>query len=357
MSATETLSNLLVRGEREGTLCLSEIEPVAESCEPDAKGAFFDRVAAHRIDLVDDCGRDDAPAPSYVPDEVAEATTDALRLFLREATRYPLLTAAQEVALAKRIERGDLDAKERMIHSNLRLVVSIAKRYQGHDLPLLDLIQEGVFGLIRAVEKFDWRRGFKFSTYATWWIRQAVQRGIARHARTIRLPIDVLGHERKLARAESQLSASLGRPPTDEELLDAASLRPAEMQRVRGAARIVTSLDARVGPEDGAELGALISAESFEPGADLDVLLGTAALKAAVATLPEPEQTVIQLRYGLECGEPKSRDEIARLLELPPQRIGRIETAALERLSLERELRALRNGARLVETEGDDDAS
>ncbi len=163
------------------------------------------------------------------------ATTDALQLFLNQISRYPLLTAAQEVELAKRIERGDSAAKDMMINSNLRLVVSIAKRYQGHELPLLDLIQEGIFGLIRAVEKFDWRRGYKFSTYATWWIRQAVQRGVANKGRTIRIPVHVTDRERRIARAEQQLQATLGRVPDDEELARAASLTVAQLREVRDA--------------------------------------------------------------------------------------------------------------------------
>jgi RNA polymerase primary sigma factor len=344
MSATDKLANLLLRGERAKILDLSEVEPIAEICEPAAEGAFFDRIAAHRIELVDDCGRDEAPTASYVLDDVAEATTDALQLFLREAGRYPLLTAAQEVALAKRIERGDQEARQLMIQSNLRLVVSIAKRYQGHDLPLLDLIQEGVLGLIRAAEKFDWRRGFKFSTYATWWIRQAVQRGLANHARTIRVPNDVLLHERKLARAQTQLSSSLGRAPTDVELAEAAQLTPAQLARVRGAARIVTSLDAPVGSENGGELGTLLPAELVEPGVEVEIRLGATALRDAVAALPERERAVIELRYGIAGAEPKPRDEVARRLGLSRERVRQIESAALDRLALERELQALRDG-------------
>src|SRR5581483_10693708 len=179
----------------------------------------------------------------YSNETVAAMTTDSLQLFLNEAGRYKLLTAAEEVALAKRIERGDQEAKNLMINSNLRLVVSIAKRYQGHGLSLLDLIQEGVIGLIRAVEKFDHRRGFKFSTYATWWIRQAVQRAVANKARTIRVPVDVFDRERKLARTERELAASLGREPTEEEVVAAAGLTEDELVRVREAARAVTSLD------------------------------------------------------------------------------------------------------------------
>ena len=160
-------------------------------------------------------------------------TTDSLQLFLNEAGRYPLLTAAEEVELAKLIEHGDKRAKDRMVNSNLRLVVSIAKKYQGHGLPLIDLIQEGIIGLIRAVEKFDWRRGFKFSTYATWWIRQAVQRGVANKSRTIRIPVHIVEREQKIARAERDLIATLERAPTDEELAEKAKLNVKHVREVR----------------------------------------------------------------------------------------------------------------------------
>src|SRR5581483_7681377 len=186
----------------------------------------------------------------YSNETVAAMTTDSLQLFLNEAGRYKLLTAAEEVELAKRIERGDQAAKDLMINSNLRLVVSIAKRYQGHGLSLLDLIQEGIIGLIRAVEKFDWRRGYKFSTYATWWIRQAVQRGVANKSRTIRIPVHIVEREQKLARAERELLLELERPPPDEELARRAKLPLKHVREVRGAARAVASLDKPVG-EDG----------------------------------------------------------------------------------------------------------
>ena len=182
-------------------------------------------------------------------DELA-ATTDSLQLFLNEAGRYPLLTADEEVELAKRVERGDKEAKDRMINSNLRLVVSIAKKYQGHGLSLLDLIQEGIIGLIRAVEKFDWRRGFKFSTYATWWIRQAVQRGVANKSRTIRIPVHIVEREQKIARAERELLAELERQPTDEELAKRTKLPVKQVREVRTAARTVASLDKPIGDDE-----------------------------------------------------------------------------------------------------------
>ena len=196
----EPVAALIVQGERDGCLNLSRLnEFVAEhELEDDDVRALYDPLDERGIEVSDDCGRE-TERSTYVNGDLAVATTDALQLFLNEAGRWPLLTAEEEVELAKRIERGDKEAKDRMINSNLRLVVSIAKRYQGHGLSLLDLIQEGIIGLIRAVEKFDWRRGFKFSTYATWWIRQAVQRGVANKSRTIRIPVHIVEREQRIA--------------------------------------------------------------------------------------------------------------------------------------------------------------
>jgi RNA polymerase primary sigma factor len=258
--------------------------------------------------------------------------------------RYPLLTAREEVELAKRIERGDRLAKERMINSNLRLVVSIAKRYQGHGVPLLDLIQEGIIGLIRAVEKFDWRRGFKFSTYATWWIRQAVQRAVANKARTIRIPVHVLDDERRIARAQDRLAAALGRPPEDEEIARELDIPIEHVLRVREAPRSVTSLDRRVGEDEGVPLHELVPAPEEPPFGEVEIPLDVEALRSAVARLPERERTVVTLRYGLE-GDPLSLAEVGRRLGLTRERVRQIEAEALERLSLERELQELHDRA------------
>ena len=276
--------------------------------------------------------------------EFAGATTDALQLFLNEISRYPLLSAAQEVDLAKRIERGDPAAKERMIQSNLRLVVSIAKRYQGHELALLDLIQEGVIGLIRAVEKFDWRRGYKFSTYATWWITQAVQRGVGNKSRTIRVPIHVLDIERKLAKAEVALQARLGRPPSDKEIAEAAKVSLEQVLEVRHTARSVTSLDLEVGEEGGATLGDLLPGRSPEPVEEIHVSLRDTALRSAVEALPEPYRSVVGLRYGLD-EEPLTVEMTRRRLHISRDKVMAFEREALERLAVERELQALREAA------------
>ncbi|MGH3050655.1 MAG: sigma-70 family RNA polymerase sigma factor, partial [Gaiellaceae bacterium] len=212
----DPIAFLIEHGEEHGCVHLTELNEVAQKLELEDEEieSLLERLESHGIDLTDDCSRAIEEETSYTNAQVASATTDSLQLFLNEAGRYPLLTAAQEVEIAKRIESGDKAAKDLLVNSNLRLVVSIAKKYQGHGLTLLDLIQEGIIGLIRAVEKFDWRRGYKFSTYATWWIRQAVQRGVANKSRTIRIPVHIVEREQKIARAERELMLKLERAPT-----------------------------------------------------------------------------------------------------------------------------------------------
>jgi RNA polymerase primary sigma factor len=272
---------------------------------------------------------------------------DALQLFLNEAGRYPLLTAAEEVELAKRIERGDKRAKDLMINSNLRLVVSIAKKYQGHGLTLLDLIQEGIIGLIRGVEKFDYRKGFKFSTYATWWIRQAVQRGVANKARTIRIPVHIVEREQKISRAERDLIAKLERAPTDEEVAKKAKLPLKQIREVRQAARAVTSLDRPLGNDhDAASYGDLFASDAPSVDEEVHVSLAETQVHAAVRELPEREQRILNLRYGLSGeNDPKSLEEIGRILGLTRERVRQLEGAALRRLGERREIRALQPAA------------
>jgi RNA polymerase primary sigma factor len=342
------LAALVERGEERGRLELTEIEQLVEELDLDAEEleALYADLERRGIDVDDDASRRNAPDATWVNGDLASSTTDALQLFLDEAGRYPLLTAAQEVALAKRIERGDKAAKDLMINSNLRLVVSIAKHYQGHGLSLLDLIQEGIIGLIRAVEKFDHRKGFKFSTYATWWIRQAVQRGVGNKARTIRVPVHVLDRERKLARVESRLAAKLGREPNDEEIIAAAGISEQELEQVREAARAVTSLDRPIGDEGGGELGDIV-ARSSEPGPEDEVLvsLREQALRQAVSKLPEQQRSVIELRFGLVGDEPTSLEETGRRLGLSADRVRYIERRALELLAVNREIESLREAA------------
>jgi RNA polymerase primary sigma factor len=344
------LERLFASGEETGELSLSEIQRVAEEVglDDDEVEALYREADARGIDVRDDAGRAVRAEPSWRNGELATATTDALQLFLNELGRWPLLTAAEEVQLAKRIERGDEAAKERMINSNLRLVVSIAKRYQGHGLTLLDLIQEGIIGLIRAVEKFDHRKGFRFSTYATWWIRQAVQRGVANKARTIRLPVNVAERERKLARAERELAMRLGREPTEDEVIAAAGVTREEFQQVQEAARSVTSLDKPVGGDDGdpVELGDLVARTAeLGPEDEVQVSFRDSALRRALGRLDERQREVLELRYGLGGGAPVSLREAGRRLGLSGEGVRQLETQALERLAVDREIDALRVAA------------
>jgi len=270
----------------------------------------------------------------------ASFTTDSLQLFLNEAGRYPLLTAAEEVELAKRIERGDMAAKERMITCNLRLVVSIAKRYQTQGITLGDLVQEGVIGLIRAAEKFDWRKGFKFSTYATWWIRQAVQRGVANKARTIRIPVHVVEREQKVSRAERELLAKLGRMPSDAEIAKQSKLPLAQVLEVREAARAVASTDAPIGSDGDASLGDLFAASGPTTEDEADATLRDDAVRRAVAKLPDRQRDVIALRFGLVGDGPTSLEQIGKQLGITRERVRQIEAEALRRLSEDEDLAA-----------------
>ena len=338
------LETLVARGEREGCVNLSEFNELvaAEELADDEIGRLYEQLEERGIEVTDDCGREQHES-TYVNGDLAVATTDALQLFLNEAGRWPLLTKEEEVELAKRIERGDAEAKERMINSNLRLVVSIAKRYQGHGLSLLDLIQEGIIGLIRAVEKFDWRKGFKFSTYATWWIRQAVQRGVANKSRTIRIPVHIVDREQKIARAERALAPKLGRQPTDEEVAKHAKLPLKQLREVREAARAITSLDRPVGTDNDAALGDLLDSGQAAPEEELTVSLEQEVLRRAVAQLPDREQEVVKRRYGLNGDrDPASLEAIGRELGLTRERVRQIEASALEQLAVNREIEALK---------------
>jgi RNA polymerase primary sigma factor len=341
----EQINALIEHGEREGCLDLSDISRLIEASELDEEDVerLYEDLQKRGIDLTDDCGRAELPDSTYVNGNLAESTTDALQLFLNEMGKYKLLTAEEEVELAKRIERGDKEAKDLMINSNLRLVVSIAKKYQGHGLSLLDLIQEGIIGLIRAVEKFDWRKGFKFSTYATWWIRQAVQRGVANKARDIRIPVHIVDRERKIARAERELMAKLGRAPDETEIAKAAKLPLKQVREVREAARAVTSLDKPIGEESGSSFGELVAGADPSPEETLHVSLDEDTLRRAVESLPDRQQEVVKLRYGLNGDtDPKSLEEIGRRLGVTRERVRQLEAEALERLAINREIEALR---------------
>jgi RNA polymerase primary sigma factor len=273
-------------------------------------------------------------------EEERSTTTDSMQLFLSEVSRYPLLTPHQEVHLAKLIERGDRVAKDRMINSNLRLVVSIAKRYQHSQLALLDVIQEGILGLIRAVEKFDWRRGFRFSTYATWWIREAIERGIANRARMIRMPVYMVERERQVARAERSLMAELGRDPSEAEIAQRVKLPLAQIREVRGAARAVTSLDKPVGDSDGTPFGELLMSDGIQPAEEVETTVLGETLRKVVDSLPENEQKVVVLRYGVGC-HPNTIEQVVNRLGISRDRVRRLEAQGLARMARTPEVAAL----------------
>jgi RNA polymerase primary sigma factor len=276
---------------------------------------------------------------------IDETGTDRVGPFLAEATRHSLLDATEELALAKRIERGDLAAKERLITHNLRLVVSIAKRYPSNDLSLPDLIQEGTIGLIRAAEKYDWRKGFRFSTYAALWIRQSIGRAQSRHARTIRLPVDVAQRERRLVVARDELSAELGHEPTIEQLAATAGLPLADAAALVTVPRVVTSLD-RPLREGEATLGELFAAPDPEVGEEVVLSLHGQTVRRAVAELPDPDRQVVRLRFGIDGDvEPQTQAAVGRQLGLKRNQVRAIEERALSQLARLRELEALSDAA------------
>ena len=338
----EELAALLEAGEANGQVRQTELQEILEPLELDvleteAVAMELDRRGIELVAEEAEKEKEAAPPPPTVP-AAAETTTDALQLFLREAGRHQLLTAAQEVELAKKIEAGDALAKQRMIQSNLRLVVSIAKNYRNQGLPFLDLIQEGTLGLIRAVEKFDWRRGFKFSTYATWWIRQAVARALADKARTIRMPVHIVERMQKMNRAERTLWMELGREPTLEEIADEASLPIEQAREVKAAARASASLDQPVGETDDAVFGDFVAGDDPLPEERVETSLRSQALGVALQALPERERHVLILRYGLIDEEPKTLEEIGKRLGLTRERVRQIELESLRRLAGLREM-------------------
>ncbi len=321
----------------------SQVAELAESLglDDEAVADVYGALRERGLDLSDDCGRIDVSGPTALANSrLAEATTDAMSLFLREVARYPLLTPDQEKDLARRVEAGDAGAKERMVNSNLRLVVSIARRYRNEELTLLDLVQEGTLGLIRAVEKFDWRRGFRFSTYATLWIQQAVQRALANQSRTIRLPVHVVEDQQRVARAERALLARTAEEPTDAQIATEARLTEERVSMVRELPRTVTSLDRPLGEDDAATVGDRIAAPEEDPLGEMDVSLRRHALEQALAELPARDADVLRLRFGLGAAEPLTLAEVGRQLGVSRERVRQIEVSALRRLSEMRELAA-----------------
>ncbi len=277
-------------------------------------------------------------------DAAAAHTTDALALFFSKVRLYPLLRAAEEVDLAQRIEAGDGAAKDKMINSNLRLVISIAKKHHRRDLAFLDVIQEGMFGLVRAVEKFDWRRGHKFSTYATLWIHQAIQRGLDNSTRTIRLPVYMADRGRRVSRAEQELTKELHREPRPQEVADSLGLSVKHVVEVQAMPRAVTSLDKPVGEEEGGTLGDLMAAQQPEPPDEIESSVDRDTLRSALTHLPHDERRVLELRFGIseKDHEEQTIDQVVRRLNIPSTRVRWLQTCALKRLATRRDVQALR---------------
>jgi RNA polymerase primary sigma factor len=343
----ERVNALIEAGRPKNCVDLSEVDSLVQEMDlnDEEERAVHERIETAGLPIEDDCGREVAEPAGYTNGELAENTTDALQLFFNEMRRYPLLSKEEEIDLAQRIERGDLQAKERLINSNLRLVVSNARRYMRQDLNLLDLIQEGILGLIRATEKFDWRKGYKFSTYATFWIRQAIQRALESKERTIRVPNQVAQRERKVMRIERELATKHGRDPTTEEIAKGAELEPAQVEEIRDLSRVVTSLDRPVGEEDAASLGEFIQDARSGPSEEVAVSLRDQALRRAVQDLPDDERKVIQLRYGINGDEPTPLREASRRLELKPSEVKKLEERGLSRLAEAREVDAMQEAA------------
>jgi RNA polymerase primary sigma factor len=347
------LERLLALGLDRGFVLTSELrDALAESRhDPEALEEAIAELEGAGIELRDD-GDDDAADESDDDQDAAAAvhatpaTTDSLDRFLDEIGRVPLLTKEQEVELAKRIEAGDEAARRHMIEANLRLVVSIAKKYRGHGLDLLELIQEGNLGLIRAVEKFDWRRDLKFSTYATWWIRQAVQRGIADKARTVRLPVHINERQAKIARAERALSTRLGREPTVEEISAEAKLPIKQVMGVRDAGRVSASLDETLTADGESTLADILpDVTSTDPSDAVSITHTQQVVGNALDELDERARFLLERRYGLDGAEPSTLDDLAAMLGLTRERIRQLENEALRRLAARRDLQALREAA------------
>jgi RNA polymerase primary sigma factor len=343
----EEVKGLIARGLQLGVLTHAEIATATaelglEDTDVDELHSVFERC---EIELIEEI--DPATAASLSIERAPErrtrrrasldlepeGTTDGLQLFLKGIGKVPLLTAQEEVDLAKRIERGSFEAKQMMVESNLRLVVSIAKRYRNRGLPFLDLIQEGTLGLVRAAEKFDYHKGFKFSTYATWWIRQAIARALADKARTIRIPVHVVEKLNSIGRAERKLVTELGREPTAEEIAEVTGIEPDEVEAIMRSAQAPISLEKPVGDEEQSEFGQLIADEQAESPYERAVeVLTNEALGEALESLSYRERRVLELRYGLGDQQPRTLDEVGRAFKVTRERIRQIEHQSLKKL-------------------------
>jgi RNA polymerase primary sigma factor len=359
----DEIKGLLAKGQQVGVLTFAEISTATSELDLDESDVeeLHGFLEKSEIELVEDIDPATAAALQVerAPDKRGrrnkakaqldlkpDMTTDSLQLFLKDIGKVRLLTAQEEVDLAKRIERGDLDAKQKMVESNLRLVVSIAKNYRNQGLPFLDLIQEGTLGLVRAAEKFDYRKGFKFSTYATWWIRQAIARALADKARTIRIPVHVVEKLNKIGRAERKLVTELGREPTAEEIADVTGIDPEEVDSIKRSAQAPVSLEKPVGDEEESEFGQFIADERAEsPYERAAEILTKEALREALENLSYRERRVLELRYGLGGEHPRTLDEVGRTFNVTRERIRQIENQSLKKLQSLAEAQKLRDVA------------
>jgi RNA polymerase primary sigma factor len=330
---TDEARNLLETAQAAGTVSADEVALALDELdlEPAQIDDVFRALEELQIDVV---GVSEPELEKEVVQEAArEVSTDSLQLFLKDIGKVDLLTAAQEVELAKRIERGDHGAKQEMVEANLRLVVSIAKRYRNQGLPFLDLIQEGTIGLVRAAEKFDYRKGFKFSTYATWWIRQAVARALADKARTIRMPVHVVEKLNKIVRSERKLRAELCREPTPEEVARDLDLPVDEVEQIMRSAQTPVSLEKPVGDEEESEFGHFLQDENVPlPDEAAEVAMRKETLRKILSTLSHRERRVLELRYGLDGEHPRTLDEVGRTFNVTRERIRQIENQSLKKL-------------------------
>jgi RNA polymerase primary sigma factor len=357
----EEIKGLLARGQVTGVLTFAEIANAVAELDLDESDVeelhgFLERSEIELVEEIDPASTA-ANEVERAPDKRTrrktkaldlrpDMTTDSLQLFLKDIGKVRLLTAQEEVDLAKRIERGDLDAKQKMVESNLRLVVSIAKNYRNQGLPFLDLIQEGTLGLVRAAEKFDYRKGFKFSTYATWWIRQAIARALADKARTIRIPVHVVEKLNKIGRAERKLVTELGREPTAEEIAEVTGIDPEEVDSIKRSAQAPVSLEKPVGDEEESEFGQFIADERAEsPYERAAEILTKEALREALENLSYRERRVLELRYGLGGEHPRTLDEVGRTFNVTRERIRQIENQSLKKLQSLAEAQKLRDVA------------
>jgi RNA polymerase primary sigma factor len=356
----EEVKGLLDRGQQLAVLTYAEVAEAVSELDLDESDVeelhgFLERAEIELVEELDPAlaaaaELEHAPEkgrrrrPTTALDLKPDVTTDSLQLFLKDISKLPLLTAQQEVHLAKRIERGDLDAKRKMVESNLRLVVSIAKNYRNQGLPFLDLIQEGTLGLVRAAEKFDYRKGFKFSTYATWWIRQAIARALADKARAIRIPVHVVEKLNKIGRAERKLLTELHREPTVKEIAAVAGIEPEEVESIKRSAQAPVSLEKPVGDEEESEFGQFIADERAEsPYERAAEILTKEALRDALEKLSYRDRRVLELRYGLDGDHPCTLEEVGRTFNVTRERIRQIESHSLKKLHGLREARKLRD--------------